>query len=107
MDKQAYVSLVTHCDWSAYVSYVIQPIRAQIYFNPPITDVMFAVIFKIYIRHSDAFPKIDPPPSLPVLNLVKNFVVCVLSLYSSRIQISIIKIFLEPHRQKRVDLCQN
>ncbi len=27
------------CDWSAYMSYVIQPIRAQIDFNPPISDV--------------------------------------------------------------------
>ncbi len=26
-------------DWSAYVSYVIQPIRAQIDFNQQITDV--------------------------------------------------------------------
>ena len=27
------------CVWSAYVSYIIQPFRAQIDFNPPITDV--------------------------------------------------------------------
>ncbi len=28
-----------HCDWSAYVLYLIQPIRAQIVFNTPIIGV--------------------------------------------------------------------
>ena len=31
------VSLI--CDWPAYVSYVIQPIREKIDFNPSIADV--------------------------------------------------------------------
>ncbi len=34
------------CDCSAYVSYVIQPIRAQIDFNPPITDSRIFYVIK-------------------------------------------------------------
>ena len=37
--KQVCIQFILICDWSDYVSYLNQPIRAQIVFNPPITDI--------------------------------------------------------------------